>query len=590
MLPDMPAAINFPSRRHPAMPLPGLSWLTLVVLLWLAVMPAAHGQVAALESLPAEPLGLWMGVLSEKDNPLTFDEAYGQLQRGAFTRSDAEVPKFGIGARPVWLHLAVNNGGRRDSERRLQLEISWLDRIDVFLVHDGRVLAHKTAGDADASGQHPLPGLGYVFDLAFPPGQTDILLRVATPDPLLVPVRLLDTAQIDALQRQYNYGYGLLYGFLLALIAYNAMLFVGLRERSYLDYTLYLGSFVLLNLSYTGHGYTWIWPQLAAFQQYVILLLMVVFSCLGLRFADGFLNLSEHEPKLHRLVRVLYLSGLPLLLLTIFLMRQQDTATFAFVFALVFSVVMVWIGFVAIRHDRVPGRYFLAAALTSMAGISTTTLTVWFGLAYSPFSFHAAGWGVVAEGILLALALAYRMRQNQQARLQAESLARTDSLTGLLNRRAFLEHAGPIWSTARRSQRPLAAIMVDIDFFKAINDTHGHAMGDEVLQAVSRLLTDVCRSGDILARWGGEEFVVLLPETSAAQAALLAERLRTDIASLRMGSPRNPMRLSASFGIAERNGHETLAELIHEADEWLYRAKQSGRNRVAGPLELQPAG
>jgi diguanylate cyclase (GGDEF)-like protein len=225
-----------------------------------------------------------------------------------------------------------------------------------------------------------------------------------------------------------------------------------------------------------------------------------------------------------------------------------------------------------------------------MVGISTTTLAVWFGLAYSPLAFHAAGWGIVAEGILLALALAYRMRQYQRARRQAERLARTDTLTGLPNRRAFLEAAGSLWSTAHRSQRPLAAMMVDIDFFKAINDNHGHATGDRVLQAVSRLLAEICRGGDITARWGGEEFVILLPETNAAQAAQLAERLRTKIAALRLGSPRKPIRLSASFGIAERGAHESLDQLLHEADEWLYHAKESGRNRVAGPLALQPAG
>ena len=348
----MPDTLFPAARRHTTSLLPGLSCLLRVALFWLALLSVAHAQVAALETLPAEPLGRWMDVLSEKDLPLTLDAARAQLQHGAFTRSAADVPKFGIGARPVWLRLAVNNGGLRLAERLLQIEISWLDKIDVHVVHDGKVIAHRTAGDADALQQHPVAGLGYVFDLALPPGQSDILIRVATPDPMTVPVRLLDPTQLAKLQSQYDFGYGLLYGFLLALIAYNTLLYLGLRERSYLDYTLYLGSFILLNLCYTGHGYIWFWPQQAAFQQYVIPLMMVVFGSLGLRFADGFLDLRRHEPKLHRLVHWLTRSIPVLTVLTILLLRQQDTLLLAFVFILIFSVLMVWLGIVGLRRGK----------------------------------------------------------------------------------------------------------------------------------------------------------------------------------------------------------------------------------------------
>lgn len=558
-------------------------WLVRVALLWLIALHVAIVGATDLAALPADPLGRWLDVLAEKkEHPLTIEEAQEQLRQGNFTQGKEEVLKFGIGAPPLWLHLAIDNDGRQPVGRRLQIENSWLDRIDVYIVHGGKVIQRLRAGDAEATAQHPQVGLGYVFDLKLPPGRSDLMVRIATPDPLLVPVRLLDTEQIGALAHQYDYGYGLLYGFLLALIAYNSMLFIGLRERSYLDYTLYLGSFTLLNLSYTGHGYAWLWPGNPALQQYAIPLLMVIFGCLGLRFADGFLDLRRHEPNTHRLVRWTTISSLLVVCLAIVAQRQSEAVLFAFIFVFAFSALMVWLGLVAVRHGQVAGRYFLAAALTSMLGNTATALAVWFGLTYSPIAFHAAGWGVVAEGILLALALAYRMRQDQRARLHAEHLARTDPLTGLLNRRAFLEIAIPLWNTAKRNRRPLSAMMVDIDFFKKINDTHGHAMGDKVLQAVSALLAEACRSSDFAARWGGEEFIILLPETCGEQAGVLAERLRTRIEEMRLGTLRKPIQLSASFGIAERGAHESLDQLINDADEWLYRAKEAGRNRVSG--------
>ena len=152
-------------------------------------------------------------------------------------------------------------------------------------------------------------------------------------------------------------------------------------------------------------------------------------------------------------------------------------------------------------------------------------------------------------------------------------------MTSLLNRRAFLECAGPLWSTALRNRRPLSVMMMDLDFFKKINDTYGHAMGDQVLVAASRVLAEACRNGDIAARWGGEEFIVALPETDATQALMLAERLRGQIGALQLKKSGQPIKISASFGIVELGDHATLEALIDESDQWLYAAKKRGATR-----------
>lgn len=548
----------------------------------------ALAQALALEQIPSTMLGRSLGLLVEQEGQLDLAQAIRLQQEGRFQAGNADVPKFGIGARPVWLHLAVNNTGSSTVSRRLVAEVSWMDRIEFYQLHAGQVVATRLAGDADASQQHPVAGLGYVFDLNLPPGQTDIYLRNSTADPMVLPIRLLSPEDSESLSRQYSYGYGLLYGILLALIAYNATLYIGLRDRSHLDYSLYLGAFVLLNLAYTGHGYAWLWPNLPDFQQYIILALMVLYGCFGLRFASGFLNLAKYEPRLNRLAHRFAYAGLLLIALTIVLKRQPEAVLVSFVFILLFSVGMVWLGIVTVRHGRVAGRYFLAAALAAMLGATISDLAVWVGLPFSPLTFHAAGWGAALEGILLALALAARMRRQELARLQAEQMARTDLLTGLLNRRAFLERAEPLWSTARRNGRPLSAIMADLDFFKAINDVHGHAMGDQALQDVGLVLSEACRSGDIAARWGGEEFILLLPETDAAQAAALAERLRQQISKLRLDDSGALLPLTASFGIAEQQHQTNLHELIRDADQRLYEAKEAGRNRVCGGPKPAP--
>lgn len=576
-----PAAGTLQSRIFPVLP-PALRWLTGMMLLCLLFVSPVRAELPLLGSLPSEPIGRWMGYLVEQDAPLSLIEAQAISDKRGFQQIRSDVPKFGIGARPVWLHLPMVNGESLPAKRRLQIETAWLDRIDVYHLHEGQLLAQWRAGDAEAGEQHPRAGLGYLFDLELPPGRNDLYLRIETPDPLVVPVRLLDAASAEALQSQHDRGYGLLYGCLLALIAYNAMLFIGLRERGYFEYTLYVASFVLLHLAYTGHAYAWLWPGQAAFQQFAIPLSMALTGSIGLRFASGFLDLRQHAPLAHRAVYTLIPCGVVPVVTATLLQNQALAVLFSFIFIMLFSVVMVWLGVITVRHGQVAGAYFLAAVLAAMLGTATTAMAVWLGIPYTSITFHAAGWGVVIEGILLALGLAYRMRQHQAARREAEQLARIDPLTGLLNRRAFFEHALPIWSAAQRQQRPLALMMVDIDHFKLINDEHGHAVGDRALVAIAGLLVEACRSSDIAARWGGEEFIVLLAETDAPQAARMAERLRREIESLALCTALGESRLSASFGIAELSDHELLEDLINEADGWLYRAKQAGRNRVAG--------
>jgi diguanylate cyclase (GGDEF)-like protein len=156
------------------------------------------------------------------------------------------------------------------------------------------------------------------------------------------------------------------------------------------------------------------------------------------------------------------------------------------------------------------------------------------------------------------------------------SEARIDSLTGLANRRALEEILAAEISRAHRFAHQLAVVLLDLDRFKEINDSFGHAAGDVMLRAVSRLLTSLARQGDTVARWGGEEFVVVLPETDLAGAQRFAERLRRTIEAHAVGE----MKTSASCGVATMLPDDTVEELLGAADQALYRAKSNGRNRT----------
>lgn len=168
-------------------------------------------------------------------------------------------------------------------------------------------------------------------------------------------------------------------------------------------------------------------------------------------------------------------------------------------------------------------------------------------------------------------------------RLQQELqlMASTDPLTGLLNRRRFLEQAETEFLRSQRYQHELAVLMLDIDHFKAINDTHGHFVGDQVLIALSRAAENLLRDIDLMGRWGGEEFVFLMPETPLAGAAILAERLREELARLAVDSTARTVRFTVSAGVAARSECDAgMTDIMQRADSALYAAKHNGRNRI----------
>jgi diguanylate cyclase (GGDEF)-like protein/PAS domain S-box-containing protein len=176
--------------------------------------------------------------------------------------------------------------------------------------------------------------------------------------------------------------------------------------------------------------------------------------------------------------------------------------------------------------------------------------------------------------------------RNARLHKQLSQLAITDSLTGIYNRRHFFEMAEKEFHQAVRYKRSFSIIMFDLDLFKNVNDTFGHSQGDLVLRAVVRRCADVMREADILGRYGGEEFVIALPETGQPEALALAERLRQQLASRPVETDSTSVQVTASFGVATLEPTiSNLMLLINRADMALYQVKQTGRNQV---LEWKP--
>jgi len=169
-----------------------------------------------------------------------------------------------------------------------------------------------------------------------------------------------------------------------------------------------------------------------------------------------------------------------------------------------------------------------------------------------------------------------------QARIQMEALAMHDGLTGLLNRRAIEEYAEAEFNMAGRKKQAMSVILLDIDHFKNVNDRFGHKFGDVVLRLVAQTLKEDLRNYDRVGRWGGEEFLLILPGTELRDAVTVAERLRSKTAAVQTSLENGEtFSIHISLGTACTTGQfQSLAKLIDAADQALYQAKQSGRNRV----------
>jgi diguanylate cyclase (GGDEF)-like protein len=203
-------------------------------------------------------------------------------------------------------------------------------------------------------------------------------------------------------------------------------------------------------------------------------------------------------------------------------------------------------------------------------------------------STHWLPWLIlVALSLLIGLAgfLTVRLlegrRRLRDANARLAAVARTDSLTGLFNRLHITEQLEGLMANAGRHSFPLCVLMIDIDHFKALNDTYGHQAGDLAIRHVAERLTTALRDGDLLGRWGGEEFLAVLPYTAVAEGIEVADRIRRLLAAtpVAIDGTADPITIRTSIGVAEA-GEDSLAALVHRADLGLYQAKSAGRNRV----------
>jgi diguanylate cyclase (GGDEF)-like protein len=381
-------------------------------------------------------------------------------------------------------------------------------------------------------------------------------------------------------------------GALAALALAAAAMWLVLGDELFILYAAMTGLQALYLAYFSGQGS--LWPGLAAasaFAPYAWNVPVALSGAVASLFAREIADLRHGSPRVYRAFGWLAaafcaltvanagrLVGLGAIVAGVGNLMFLGAGFFVLVVAL-----LAW------RHGNRAAGWFLLAwvLLETFAIVTSGRLLITQAASDDALFYYGLPGSMVASAVLTSLGVADRLRQQRYALSEAERRAKTDPLTGVLNRRSLLEQLEALCRNARANSLPVAVLFLDLDFFKSINDSYGHAAGDACLAAVIRPIQAELRQSDIIGRYGGEEFIVVLSGADAAAAEPIAERIRLRVSEVAIEGHGAPIRLTCSIGVASSDQLGVWGEaLVAQADAAVYAAKRLGRNRVQVAIPL----
>ncbi|WP_296269765.1 sensor domain-containing diguanylate cyclase [Pseudomonas sp. UBA6323] len=599
--------------------------LLLPALTWADSLPLPSGQT---QTLPGPYMYFWQDPSGQAD--ITNVRA---LPDSAWQPVDRRDASFGYGGSAYWLRLDVHNPHNRSLGWVLLIGNPLLDQLDAYGLDDERVYR---AGDQRPFGWRWVEHRQLALPLDVEPGeQRRIWLRMQTDGSANLSASLMTHEAFDHEEQRSLLLQGLFFGALIAMLIYNLSIFCITRDRNYLWYSLFVASFSLYQFIQLGFALQWLWPNALAWHQLSFPLSSALATLFGIQFTYGVLELDKAAKSYRWVANAL--KACAWLVLGMALLGPYAPALIgSFVLVVACAVAAFIITLLRWREGYVAARLFALGWFVLITASLASILTGTGLLPYSLLTLHAQQVGGLIEMTVFSIALAARIRQvqhaerlaqarlieqerhlrNEQAKhlelqrqisesleqrvqertatlqdtlqqlsnanLRLAELNRRDGLTGLFNRQTLSEELARACARAERSQQSLAILMMDLDHFKHVNDHYGHLAGDACLRHAAQRIQQRLRSSDLLARFGGEEFVALLDGTDLTGALDLAEQLREDIARTPCSYQQQSIPLSLSIGLHagvpnDPNCGERWLEL---ADRALYRAKADGRNRV----------
>lgn len=573
--------------------------------------------VAALTPIaPAVPDAVgfdWYEVLVDDSRALTL--AALLADGSGFERATPEAVNIGFSDAQVWARFAVRYARDNNPQRVLVLPKPLLDEVELFSVFpDGRV-TRSLAGDTVPASDRALAYRAYAFELEpAAGGEVHYYLRVQSPlSAINLPLTLREAGDFERFAQLEDFYLGGFFGVMVALGLASVLVFVTFRQPIFLYYFFYIGAFTATLACFSGYGMQFIWPDWIGLQQYLPSIAAAATMVAGVLFIRRFLDLAQRTPVLDKLMQLTAAVGV--IGAGFFVATSSQVGVMVIIGG---ALALCTFAFLAFSRCVLAGddiaRYFLVGWLACVVGITAAALDMYGLIPMSTLSAYGIYFGAFAEFAALSVALGarlqrfqlgkeqeiaraseelselnqnlehivqHRTRELQQRNRELSELAIRDSLTGLYNHSTTIELLDQILHQSQRYDFAVTVLMADIDHFKQVNDSYGHQVGDSVLEIVSQTLLDCVRESDIVGRYGGEEFLIVMPHADALAAREFGERLMADVREIEV--PRSAgSRLSVSLGIAvynPRGQRVTAADLIQRADEALYRSKRAGRDR-----------
>jgi diguanylate cyclase (GGDEF)-like protein len=380
------------------------------------------------------------------------------------------------------------------------------------------------------------------------------------------------------------------FGALLAVTASAVLIFFVLRDRTFI---LYAALFFLqaLYVAYSsGEGFAWplLWRALplGAHAWNVPAALSGAAACL---FVREITDLRRYLPRLYPAFGWLALAFVVLALANLgeLIGLGGLVATIGNLVFIGSAAFTLGVAFLAWRRgSRAAGWFLVAWGLLETFTIATA-VSFLFGESARLLLYYGLPLSMVAAAVLVALGVADRLREQRVALSEAQRRAQLDPLTGVLNRSSLVERLEAACLRAQARGLPIALLFIDLDHFKSINDTHGHLAGDACLRAVVGPIQSELRQSDVIGRYGGEEFVVIMPDTDETTAVAVAERIRHAVGASRIDIGEQQIGMTVSIGVASlHRDAPDLASLLRRADQAMYAAKRGGRNRVVAATRV----
>lgn len=507
---------------------------------------------------------------------------FEQARQKPFGVTD-NVTTLGTNARVTWFKLILHNRLSQAKPLFLHLPHAYhVQQIDIY-EESGQQLQRHEQLDLEQAANNPLMYRGtVVYPLKLAPDQiTTLYIRSHAYSHQWFAMTLMDGENSRRALVSTHYDIALMVGMLLALVFYNCLLYFATSKKENIYYSLYLISgLVWIALSYGLVASVFNAYGSSVFMLNLSLLTMPIFLLL---FMTAIFETRKFYPTEHKALQLMLL----LLLATLFWGLFDISAALkpASSLAALMMLVTFSVSISLYRKGNPLVKYFLVGH--SFFVIFNGIAVLFYKGLISPtyLSSHGVGIGIMLEALTLAFIISYRIKILEDIRASQEELKRqaaTDPLTKLYNRRYFYSEADYQLKLAGRNGEAISVLILDIDSFKQINDNFGHHLGDRVIVALAKLLKQHCQGAEMAARFGGEEFVILLPGAPLNQALQRAEQLRLNVEAMQLTADTgDKISCTISLGIAEVEiATESIEAAVKRADHALYQAKNSGRNRV----------